>query len=223
MLAVGSCAVVGFYFAHKAKQAGFDTELAKKNPGLAGAKLAVAMNPDVEIVSSDDNAGTITVRDKKTGKVATMKFDPQKKAMIVTDENGQTTTLSASGEGSTGSMEVKGPEGTVKMGSGADKAPSWVPAYPGASAQNTFSANKPGEESGAYTFTTADSADKVISYYSGALKSGGFTVTNMTSNSDGKPGGMVTGEDKAGQRGVMVRLDTESDGTHVNVTYSVKQ
>ena len=208
---------------HKAKQAGFDSELARKNPALAGAKLAVAMNPDVEIVSSDDNAGTITVRDKKTGKVATMKFDPQKKQMIITDEKGQTTTLSSAGEGSAGTMEVKGPEGTVKLGSGAEKSPAWVPVYPGASPQNTFSANQAGQESGSYTFTTGDSAEKVTSYYSGALKSGGFSVSATTTDNQGKPGGMLTGEDKATSRAVMVMLDTESDGTHVNVTYSAKQ
>ena len=219
LLAVGSCAVIGFYAMHKA---GFSSELARKNTGLAGAKMAVAINPDVEIVSSDDNAGTITVRDKKTGKVATMKFDPQKKQMIITDEKGQTTTLSTSGEGSTGTMEVKGPEGTVKFGSGAEKSPAWVPGYPGASPQNTFSASKPGEESGSYTFTTGDSTEKVISYYSGALKSGGFSVSTTTTDNQGKPGGMVTGEDKAGKRAVMVMLDTESDGTHVNLTYSAK-
>jgi hypothetical protein len=223
LLAVGSCAVIGFYAMHKMKQAGFDSELAKKNPGLAAAKMAVAMNPDVEVVSSDDSAGTITVRDKKTGKVATMKFDPEKKAMVITDEKGQSTTFSTSGEGSTGSVEMKGPEGTVKMGGGADKAPDWVPVYPGTTPQNTFSASSAGEQSGSYTFTTGDSADKVISFYSGALKSGGFTVSNITSNADGKPGGMVTGEDKAKNRGVMVMLETESDGLHVNVTYSVKQ
>jgi hypothetical protein len=219
LLAAGSCAVIGFYAMHKA---GFNSELAKKNPGLAAAKMAVAMNPDVEIVSSDDSEGTITVRDKKTGKVATMKFDPQQKQMIITDEKGQTTTLSTPGEGSTGTMDVKGPEGTVKFGSGAEKSPAWVPVYPGASPQNTFSASKPGEESGSCTFTTGDSTEKVISYYSGALKSGGFSVSTTTTDNQGKPGGMVTGEDKAGKRAVMVMLDTESDGTHVNLTYSAK-
>ncbi|MGA2003567.1 MAG: hypothetical protein ABSG70_09305, partial [Terriglobales bacterium] len=86
----GSCAVLGFYAMHKVKQAGFDSDLMKKNPGLATAKMAAAMNADVEIISSDDNAGTITVRDKKTGKVTTMKFDPQKKAMVITDDKGNT-------------------------------------------------------------------------------------------------------------------------------------
>ena len=73
LLSFGSCAVIGFYAMHKVKQAGFDSELMKKNPGYAAAKMAVTMNPDTEIVSSNDSAGTIVVRDKKTGKVVWQK------------------------------------------------------------------------------------------------------------------------------------------------------
>jgi hypothetical protein len=222
LITFASCAVIGFYAMHKMKQAGFDSDLMKKNPGLAGAKMAVALNPDAEIVSSDDNAGTIVVRDKKTGKVVTMKFDPRKKAMVITDENGKTSSLTATGEGANASMEMKGPEGTMKMGSGADKAPDWVPVYPGSSPQTAFSASTAEEQSGSYTFVTKDAADRVISFYGDTLKSAGFAVSNMTTNSEGKVGGMVSGEDKASKRAVVVSLGSEDDGTHVNVTFSIK-
>ncbi len=223
LISFGSCAVIGFYAMHKVKQAGFDSDLMKKNPGLATAKMAVMLNPDAEIVSSDDNAGTIVVRDKKTGKIVIMKFDPQKKVMVITDENGKTTSLITSGEGANTSMEMKSSEGTMKIGTGADKAPDWVPVYPGSSPQSTFSASSGAEQSGSYTFVTKDAADKVISFYGDSLKSAGFAVSNMTSNSDGKVGGMVSGEDKVNKRAVLVSLGTENDGTHVNVTFSIKQ
>jgi hypothetical protein len=99
LISFGSCAAIGFYAIHKVRQAGFDSDLMKTNPGLATAKMAVALNPDTEIVSSNDKAGTIVVRNKKTGKVVTMSFDPQKKAMVITDENGKTTSMTATGEG----------------------------------------------------------------------------------------------------------------------------
>jgi len=59
--------VVGaaFFFVHKAHQAGFDSQLMQRNPGYAAAKMIVAMNPDVEEVSHDEAAGTITVRDRR--------------------------------------------------------------------------------------------------------------------------------------------------------------
>jgi hypothetical protein len=204
------------------KQAGFDSELMKKNPGYASAKMAVTMNPELEIVSSDDDSGTVVVREKKTGKVVTMKFDPKKKAMTIIDENGKTATMTTSGEGSSANMEIKGPDGTVKIGENTDKAPDWVPVYPGSSPKNTFSATNAGEQTGSYAFVTADPADKLISFYGDALKSGGFAVSNMTSSADGKVGGMVSGEDKASKRSVVVSFGTEADGTHVNVTYTVK-
>ena len=222
VLSLGTCAVVGYYAVHKMKQAGLDSDLMKKNPAYASAKLAVTMNPDTEIVSSDDNAGTIVVRDKKTGKVVTMKFDPQKKSMVITDEKGETTTMTT-GEGSEGSLEVKSSEGTMKMGAGAEKAPDWVPMYPGSSPQNTFSASNANEQSGSYAFTTSDSAEKVMAYYGSALKSAGFAVSTMTSNSEGKTGGMVSGEDKAKKRTVVVTVGTEDDGTKVSVAHSARQ
>ncbi len=222
LLSLGTCTMIGFYAVHKAKQAGMDSELMKKNPQLAAAKMAVSMSPETEIVSSDDDAGTIVVREKKTGKVVTMKFDPGKKSMVVMDEAGKTTTMTTTGEGANAGMEIKGPDGTMKMGASSEKAPDWVPLYPGASPQSTFSASNDGEQSGSYTFTTSDATDKLISFYSGALKSGGFTVSNMTTNSEGKVGGLVSGEDKPGKRTVAVTFETENDGTHVNVTYSAK-
>ncbi len=223
LISFASCAVLGFYAMHRMKQAGFDSDLMKKNPALATAKMAVLLNRDTEMVSSDDNAGTIVVRDKKTGKVVTMKFDPQKKSMVVTDENGKTTSMTTTGEGANASMEMKGPDGTMKIGAGSDKAPDWVPVYPGSSPQNTFSASSGAEQSGSYTFVTKDTVDKVVSFYGDSLKSADFAVSNLTTNSDGKAGGMVSGENKASKRTVVVGLSTETDGTHVNVTFSVKQ
>jgi hypothetical protein len=185
--------------------------------------MAVTMSPDTEIVSSDDNAGTIVVRDKKTGKVVTMKFDPQKRSMVIVDENGKTTSMTTTGEGANASMEMKSSEGTMKIGTGSDKAPDWVPVYPGSSPQSTFSTSSGTEQAGTYTFVTKDAADKVIAFYGDSLKAAGFAVSNMTSNSEGKVGGMVSGEDKANKRAVVVSLGTENDGTHVNVTFSIKQ
>jgi hypothetical protein len=222
LLSFASCSVIGFYALHKVKQAGFDSDLMRKNPALATAKMAVSLNPDTEILSSNDRAGSMVVRDKKTGKVVTMKFDLQKKAMVITDENGKSTSFTTTGEGSNSSMEMKGPDGTVKIGNGSDKAPAWVPVYPGSSPQSTFSTSTGAEQTGSFAFVTQDQIDKVIAFYGDSLKSAGFAVSNMSSNSEGKVGGMVSGDEKASKRNVVVSLATDHDGTHVNVTFSIK-
>jgi hypothetical protein len=232
----------GLFVMHKAKQAGLDPDLMKKNPVLAVAKLTVAANPDQELVSSDDSSGTLVVHDKKTGKNLTMHVDPDKKIMVVTDDQGKTITMkldpannklvvtddqgktsTITADGAAANVEIKGPDGNVKFGGAADKAPDWVPAYPGSSPQNTFSANSAAELGGTFSFVTNDAPDKVMSYYGDALKSGGFTVSNMTSNANGKIGGYVSGQNDSSKRSVTVTVGTEDNGTRVAVVYGEKK
>ena len=232
-----------WYGVHKAKQAGLDPDLMKKNPVLAIAKLSVATNPDTEMVSSDDSSGTIVVRDKKTGKVSTMKVDPDKKTMTVTDENGKTVTMkldpnnnrlvvtddkgktaTITADTQAGNLEVKGPDGTLKMGANAGTAPSWVPVYPGVTPQNNFSASSSstGEQTGSYSFATKDAVDKVLAYYESNLKSAGFKTSSTTNNTNGKLSGLVSATGDSDKRTVVATAVGEDDGTKVNVTFSSK-
>ena len=98
LFVLGGVVVVGgvFFAVHKVKQAGLDPQLMQRNPGYAIAKLAITANPDVEEVSHDEAAGTITVREKKTGKVTTMKFGDLQNghfSFSARDDNGQTATM----------------------------------------------------------------------------------------------------------------------------------
>jgi hypothetical protein len=242
VLGVVIVAGVFFFVIHKAKQAGLDPELMQKNPVLAVAKLSVAMNPDLDTVSSDDSSGTIVVRDKKTGKVSTMKVDAVRKIMVVTDENGKTVTMkldpannrlvvtddkgktaTISADTQAGNVEVKGPDGNFKMGAHSDKAPDWVPVYPSSNPQGNFSVSDPKSENGSYSLVTKDPVDKVLSYYGNALKSAGLKVSNTTTNSNGKISGIVSGSSDADKRSVVVTASAEDDGTHVGVVYGSKK
>jgi hypothetical protein len=244
IVVVGIVVVAGIFFfvVHKVKQAGLDPELMQKNPVLAVAKLSVATNPDLETVSSDDSSGTIVVRDKKTGKVSTMKVDPVKKTMVVTDENGKTVTMrldparntlvvtddqgktaTISANAQAGSLEVKSSDGNFKMGAGADKAPDWVPVYPRSNPQSNLSASDAKGEGGGYSFVTKDAVDKVLSYYGEGLKSAGLKVSNTTTNANGKISGIVSGSSDGDKRSVMVTASGEDDGTHVGVVYGNKK
>jgi hypothetical protein len=246
---------VVYYAAHKFKQFAH-------NPVYAAARYAVAANPDLETVSSDDSSGTIVVHDKKTGRTSTMKVDPEKKIMVVTDDQGHTVTMKldpsknslvvtdengktasmqvdpsknslvvtdAQGKTATitadaqaGSMEVKGPDGNFKMGAGAEKAPSWVPVYPGANPQGNFSASSNGEQTGSSSFATKDAVDKVLAYYDSSLKSSGFKTSSTTNNTNGKVTGMVSGTADNDKRTVLVIASGEDDGTKVSVTFNSK-
>lgn len=67
LLLIVAVAGLGFYAAHKIREAG-------DNPRPAVARLMTSMNPDVEVLSTDDAKGIITVQDKKTGKTLTSTF-----------------------------------------------------------------------------------------------------------------------------------------------------
>ena len=51
-----------YFIRQKMHQAGVTTEMMRRNPALASAKIAAAMNPNIEIVSVDEDQQTLTFR-----------------------------------------------------------------------------------------------------------------------------------------------------------------
>lgn len=210
------CGLAGYFIMHKAKQAGLDSGLLSKNPAYAVAKMAATMNPDVETLTTDDSSGTITVRDKKTGKSTTLKFDPDKKTMVVIDENGKEATVKVNTDGDKGSVEVQSADGNMKFGGAASaQVPAWMPVYPGSSPTGTFSSQTKDGSQSTFAFKTQDDAAKVMSYYQDQLKSGGFSI-NMATNTP--QGGMVMAEDSGKTRTLMITASSSSGGTDVSLT-----
>jgi hypothetical protein len=198
-----------YYVAHKVKQAAH-------NPALAVTRMLAAANPDVDVVSTDEDKGTITVRDKKTGKTTTLKFDPDKKTMVVTDENGKEATVRVNTDGDKGTVEVQSADGNMKFGASASgQMPGWMPVYPGSSPTGTFSTQTKEGSQSSFTFKTRDAPAKVMSYYQDQLKSGGFSI-NMATNTP--QGGMVMAEDSGKTRSLMITASSSSEGTDVSLT-----
>jgi len=213
---IGFVAMAGIGFlAHKVAQ----------NPALAITKLVTAANPDIQVLSTDEGANTITLRDKRSGETMTMNFDEVKKGKIVFKGNGQQATIQAHGEGQNGTLEINSPEGTVKFGAGAAaKTPAWVPSYPGVTTQSTFSMQGGDGSGGSFQFTTKDPAKNVLSFYEQSLKQSGFGITaNITGNTDSASGGMISAEDTATKRNVVVTVGGENGETSVNVLFGTKK
>jgi hypothetical protein len=210
-----------FYGWHKAKQIGLDPDLMKRNPAFAMAKMLASASPDTEIISADEGSGTIVIRDKKTGKTLTVDVaeTSKKHKIVVRGEGGEELTFGegASGEGS---FVMKSKEGTATFGAGgAAKLPSWLPAYPGVTAESKFSMQATGGDSGSFAFTTKDPAEKVADFYEQGFKSAGLTVSKHIMPS----GSMVMGEDPGKKRNVMANAVSEGGQTQVSVTYESKQ
>lgn len=205
---------------YKAKQAGLDPDLIRKNPAVAIVKMAVAANPDAELVSIDENRGIVTVRDKKTGKTVTMNFEDVKNGKFsFEEEGGQKVSLEAQGEGGAGSLKIKSSEGSATLGGGgAVTLPSWFPAYPGVTPQSTFSLQDKSGSSAGFQFTAKDAPAQVFQFFEAGLKKSGLTVEASGTGS----GGVINAHDAGQGREAVITVAASGSGSQVNGTFKSK-
>jgi hypothetical protein len=226
-LVIGVVVVIAFAFwvRNKAAEIGLDPELMATQPALASAKMAVAINPDLEIVSVDEGKGLITFKEKSTGKVYTVSTkEAQDGKITIKDENGKGGSIQVKGDDSSGSIKIESDEGTTTFGSGGDSSlPDWLPAYPGARMEGVYSSKTNDVESAAFRLTTSDTAQEVIDFYEAAFRKAGMTVTKSKTEQGGKEFSQVIGADSSGNRSAFVNVASEYGGTEVTMTYSIKR
>lgn len=198
----------------------------EKNPAFAVAKMMVSADPDIELVSADEEKGLITIKDKKTGEVLTVNLDDVENGKLTFKKNGQDAlTFEAKGDGSGGgSLEVKAADGTARFGSGSvDTLPDWLSAYPGSEPEGSYSGQFKEGKSGGFNFLTADAPDKVIGFYEQSLERAGLTVTtNMMQQSGKATAGFASGEDSEKKRTAYINAAAGDGGTRVNVVFTIK-
>ncbi|HYO13719.1 MAG TPA: hypothetical protein VE685_11045 [Thermoanaerobaculia bacterium] len=222
ILVVGGLVMAGGLFAKK------QLDKFEKNPAVAAAELIVRANPELELVESDPEAGTLTIRNTKTGEVVTMNAeDIQEGKLTVTTKDG-TSSVDFSGGEDGGSMTVtneKGETATFSAGGSAPTGfPAWVPAYPGGAPQGMFQIDSQQERGASFTVQTSDAADRVLGFYKSKLEEGGFTVESSSFETSGNvAGGTVTGTSGDQKRTVNVIVSTqEGQGAQAVVSYSEK-
>lgn len=197
------------------------------NPAMAAATLAIKLNPELELIESDAEKNTLTVKNKKTGEVVTLNAEDIKGGKLtVTTKDGTTTFDGNAGEdgGTVTVTNEKGETATFVGGGDAPKnLPSWVPTYPGGATTGSFDATSNNERTAAFSVTTSDSVDDVIAFYKGRLEEAGLEVQQSTYESNGQKGGSVTGTSSDQKRTVNVLIGTDDNGTQATVTFSEKQ
>ena len=226
LFVLGGIAVVGggLFLIHKVKEAGVDSNLMRTRPGLALARLLAATNADIEIVSVDDAKGTITLRQKSTGKSTTIDFDQARNGKFTFREDGKSTvTVEANSDGPEGRFQVKSGGDSVTIGANQGILPAWIPGYPDSKPQSNFSSTGKQGSAAVFTFDTKDSPKDVIAFYEHGLKQRGFRITATSrSDSGGSSSGMVSAEDDANRRTVLVTAGNGSSGTTVSLSYQQK-
>jgi hypothetical protein len=218
-----AAAVLGYFAYRKTQEFASDLE---KNPAMTVARMVVAANPDVEMVSIDEAKGIIVVKDKKTGKQLTVNLEDARNGKFVFQEDGkEAVTIEARGEGESGTVELKSDQGTMKLGAGSDASlPAWLPAYPGATSQGNYSMKTKDGDSGSFNFKTSDSLEKVVAFYESELRAVGLTVNTTTWKAAGVVvGGAVTADERSSNRTASVTLSSENGVTQVNVVFATKQ
>ena len=223
IVVVGGLVMAGGMFAKK------QLDKLEKNPVMTAAEWAVRANPDVELVESDPEAGTLTIRDKKTGEVTTISAEDAKEGKFSIKTKDGTSTVDFSGGENGGSMTVtneKGETATLSAGAGTPlNLPSWVPTYPGGAPQGMFQSDSGQERGASFTIQTSDAASKVLEFYESKLEEAGLTVQKSTFETGGNvAGGTVTGTSGDQKRTVNVIVSTqEGQGSQAVVSYSEKQ
>ncbi len=215
----GACAITGMFVAKKVKDVAEDFE---KDPVRKAAELAVSLNPELELVEGDEQAGTLTVRNKTTGEVATFDYGELAEGRFGWEtEEGEFRVDATEGEG--GTVTVTTPEGETRYGAGAGagELPSWVPVYPGASeSQATFSSRSGEGVTGMWTLGTDDAVEQVKSYYESKLEDEGYAVTVQTFSGGEGEMAVVTGTREDPDRQVSVTVNREGGRTQAVIQYS---
>lgn len=211
VLVSGCVAACVYYAAKKTKEY---SASAQKNPQLAAVSLLATVAPDIQIVSKDENAGTITLRNKKTGEVikldttqysterltkAVEQFSKGLKVPIAAPDNDSANaseTASASNpskaepDGANGNKEDEEPAEQISPAQSAalnntlKKFPAIVTPYSGGTTTEATLNSFGGIVAGTYAFNTSDSPEKVVDFYEGKLKSAGYTIVTKTSDTN---------------------------------------
>jgi hypothetical protein len=206
-----SFVVLGMFAAKKARD--FAQEM-KANPAKTTAETLVRLNPELELVESNESAGTITIREKKSGKIVTVKYEDLEKGRLVFESKEGKVEINA--EGDSGVIKMKTDKGEMQFGSSASASdvPAWVPIHPNAAqVQGSYTASTNEGKSGIVTFTAPDDVDGLLEYYRSWMSNNGFEVTTNVASSSGGRTGIVIGRNQGAGRTLSVTLTPDTDGS----------
>ena len=101
----------------------------------------------------------------------------------------------------------------LSCGSSSDSKtlPAWIGAYPG---------TQPRASGTDFVFQTKDPAEKVLDFYQQRLLQNGL---HMEARGGGEYGGMLSAEDDAHRRSIMINIRSENGGSQVTITAAEKK
>jgi hypothetical protein len=195
----------------------------ERNPGLATARAIVKLNPELEEVAVDEEAGTITVRNTKTGEEITVDFEDLKEGKLSFSSGDTSVTIDTSEEG----VSISGEEGgeRLELSTGnqvTEDVPEWVPVWPDAELEGRSTMRHSGGLNGGFQLVAPVTTAEAVEFYRERLDAAGFDVRVSTYSTEDGEGGMVNGTDEAGGRTVVAIISSRAEGgSDVRVTYAL--
>lgn len=220
VLFMGGCAACVWYVGSVVSDVAGDFET---NPAKAAAELAVRMNPELELVRSDDQAGTMTVRNSETGEEVTVDFSEIRSGNFSFKTDEGEVSVNAS-EGTGVARAADGTETSFGRGTLEDLE-EWVLRYPGADYAGGNVMATDGLSVGAFVLMTDDSAADVFAYYEEQLRAGGYEVTKQTTGTSvgGGASGILIGRLENPGRTFNVIISRKDGRTHINTQFQTER
>ncbi len=182
VLALIALVVGGMFVTSKVKEG---LANANGNPERFAAEMIVKLNPEMEMVETNDGEGTMTIKMTKTGEVHSLSYADVaegKFSMQSTTANGKTTTIKHDGK----TIKIEDGDGKTTVITAAKKGDYWANlpaglkdfAYPNVSEVVSPLATVEDDKAIkiSFMFITKDSQAKVLEFYQEKLKAGNFTI-----------------------------------------------
>jgi len=218
-------AIGGFMLAGKACSRFSEvTKEMQDNPAKAAALIAVKLNPDLEVVTTNDAKHEITIKNRKDGKTVTMSFEDITKGKFkMTDDSGKTISVDGSKAASGGGIQFEDINDKSVIGAPVDfsSLPPWIPAYPGLrQVPGSVTTDTNGKRRGTIKAETTDPLHKVKYFYDAKLRTTGFQVNTDSAANAGKQSATVAGKKEDDGKIVILRVKEGNGVTQLELEYS---
>jgi len=210
------------------------------------AEKVVELHPDYELVTTDEGASRLEIRNKKTGDTYWLDASEIAEGRLRYGKNDEQRTLSLEGEGGKGTVRLEGPEGertlsfegegkkgivrvtgpegerTLRLGAGAGgEVPGWLPVPEQAEiTEGVFSLDTPEGRSGSLAFFVDATVDEVVAFYTRELGQAGWEVSPATFSTSVGEGAQLSADSPDGRRSLELVLGRREGRTLVAVLHS---
>lgn len=192
------------------------------NPSKAIAKVITESNPDVEIVSIDEQNKKITIKNKKTGEVITIDFSDASKGNIVWKEKGGKGSFTISSDEEEGKIEFKEEGKETKIEYGKDKnLPKWLPELNGFEVKNVIRTESEGKKSGIIEIENQKNFEEAVDNLNKEFEKKGIILQkSFFQESEGKRQAMLQGKSKDNKYNAIIYVLEEDEKIKGTINYS---